>query len=883
MYASAVRPLEGGIKFKLESIVTHVPQPQFGQEFVCVRLGGTPARVNTYSCAYQSECTSSTEHIPSEISKVEPQDVTPQSEPQDVLVNQLTGFPNEISEEADCMKGTYSQEEASQSSRSNKGESEAETWKLFSDPTKHYHFDKTETSSERTELHSPLQIMQRESTLSLSMPEASVNSTKERKNSDNDSIPTVYVDSEARAVVSDVKSEVPKNELRLEVETDTANTVSLHTSNKAHEKEPDSNSIQCSATVTLQFSDVATSLGDENPTLKTTLPGNNEEQSTGSLLTGSNNEEHLKIKTLPDMEPVAKSVSKDTQCQTTKSVLPEPSTEDRNKKELSKSKSEEYLKTKSQKAKSASEDAQSQTRKTIPPETDTENRTENVLSESNSEEHLKTKSHPSTEPEAETVSEDAQCQTTKTVLPEPRTKESTKKEVSKSNSGEYLKTESAEAKLISEDTQCQTRRTTWPDTETADSADNVLFESNSEEHLKSEFHPNTEPEAKSVSQETQCQIRKTNPPETHTKDSTENVLFESNGEEYLKTEAHPSTKPEAESVSEDAQCQSTKTVLPEPSTEESTKKELSKSNSGEYLKTESPEAKLVSEDAQCQTRQKTWPETDTKDSTDNVLSESNSEEHLKTEFYPNTEPEAKSVSQGTQCQTRRTTWPESDAEGSTDNVLSESNSEEHMKTESRPSTEPEAESVSEDAQCQTSRTMQPETDTKDNTENVLSESNNEEYLKGEYHPSTEQEVKSTSEVDTESQSESELARDDLDMESKTDGEESQHEGDDNTETLVEFNVDRIISRASEHQIMFVKEGTRRDTLSSQFRQSLVNQAIFGNVMSNPQFLEMLTSTFDFDETRFHPSLLACHLIKTAIVLRKIVEFYYRRGIEHKLM
>ena len=106
---------------------------------------------------------------------------------------------------------------------------------------------------------------------------------------------------------------------------------------------------------------------------------------------------------------------------------------------------------------------------------------------------------------------------------------------------------------------------------------------------------------------------------------------------------------------------------------------------------------------------------------------------------------------------------------------------------------------------------------------------------------------------------------------------------DQPNTIVKFDIDSVMSHAARHQITFLKRGAQADTLLPEFRQSLLNKAIFGEMLNDPRLQELLQSAYTFNEINFHPNILACHLIKTAIVLRKIVEYHCERGTESQII
>ena len=140
---------------------------------------------------------------------------------------------------------------------------------------------------------------------------------------------------------------------------------------------------------------------------------------------------------------------------------------------------------------------------------------------------------------------------------------------------------------------------------------------------------------------------------------------------------------------------------------------------------------------------------------------------------------------------------------------------------------------------------------------------------------SEAEPESGSESNTESESESKYKF------------ESQQEPNDLAKTQstfsVEFDIESVLIHAAKHQILFLKRGTRQDTLSGTLSKSLVNQAIFGKQLNDSKFKDMVATTLNFNETSFHTTTLACHLIKTAIVLRKVVEFHHKQGTEKQIM
>ena len=126
---------------------------------------------------------------------------------------------------------------------------------------------------------------------------------------------------------------------------------------------------------------------------------------------------------------------------------------------------------------------------------------------------------------------------------------------------------------------------------------------------------------------------------------------------------------------------------------------------------------------------------------------------------------------------------------------------------------------------------------------------------------------SDSEFNVESESEVEY-----ETESETNSESTENQSKDSADYSAKFDIETVMTHATQHQIMFLKRGVRKDTLSPTFCQSPLNQAIFGKTLNDPKFKEMLMTKTDFNETSFHPDMLACHQIKTAIVLRKIIEF-----------
>ena len=137
---------------------------------------------------------------------------------------------------------------------------------------------------------------------------------------------------------------------------------------------------------------------------------------------------------------------------------------------------------------------------------------------------------------------------------------------------------------------------------------------------------------------------------------------------------------------------------------------------------------------------------------------------------------------------------------------------------------------------------------------------------------------SESELNVESESETKSG-----TQSETKSESTENQSKDSVEYSVKFDIETVMANATQHQIMFLKRGEPKDTLSPKFCQSPLNQAIFGRTLNDPKFKEMLKTTTDFNETSFHPDMLACHQIKTAIVLRKIIEFHYKRGTESQLL
>ena len=141
---------------------------------------------------------------------------------------------------------------------------------------------------------------------------------------------------------------------------------------------------------------------------------------------------------------------------------------------------------------------------------------------------------------------------------------------------------------------------------------------------------------------------------------------------------------------------------------------------------------------------------------------------------------------------------------------------------------------------------------------------------------------SDSELNVESESECESEAE-YETESETNSESTENQSKYSADYSVEFDIETVMTHATQHQIMFLKRGVLKDTLSPIFCQSPLNQAIFGRTLNDPKFKEMLMTTTDFDETSFHPDMLACHQIKTAIVLRKIIEFHYKRGTENQLL
>ena len=96
---------------------------------------------------------------------------------------------------------------------------------------------------------------------------------------------------------------------------------------------------------------------------------------------------------------------------------------------------------------------------------------------------------------------------------------------------------------------------------------------------------------------------------------------------------------------------------------------------------------------------------------------------------------------------------------------------------------------------------------------------------------------------------------------------------------IESNIDLVMAKAAKHQIVLLGSHAPRDTLTTAFGQTLINQALFGEVLAHPHLKHTLETKYDFNETDFHPNVLARQQIKTALVLRKIIELHYKQHNE----
>ena len=102
---------------------------------------------------------------------------------------------------------------------------------------------------------------------------------------------------------------------------------------------------------------------------------------------------------------------------------------------------------------------------------------------------------------------------------------------------------------------------------------------------------------------------------------------------------------------------------------------------------------------------------------------------------------------------------------------------------------------------------------------------------------------------------------------------------------IESDIDLVVTKAAKHQIVFLSSYSQapRDTLTNTFRQTLINQALFGNVFEHPDWKRMVETKYDFNETDFHSNVLARQQIKTALILRKIAEFHYKHRDEELII
>lgn len=105
--------------------------------------------------------------------------------------------------------------------------------------------------------------------------------------------------------------------------------------------------------------------------------------------------------------------------------------------------------------------------------------------------------------------------------------------------------------------------------------------------------------------------------------------------------------------------------------------------------------------------------------------------------------------------------------------------------------------------------------------------------------------------------------------------------------LNEYHIDLVMDKAAQRRIVLLAaagpEHQPKDTLSTTVRQSLINQAVLGEKLEDPALHDALKTSYDFNETNFHPNVLARQQIKTAIVLRKFIELHIKQGTEEHII